>query len=68
VRFAVKGNLDLAAVAPLVAPQNTKLAGRAAVDVRGSGRAKDPGSLALDGDATLTGVSVESPKTAKPHR
>jgi uncharacterized protein involved in outer membrane biogenesis len=61
VRFAVKGNIDLAAVAPLVAPADTKLGGRVAVDVRGTGRAKDPGALALEGDATLHDVSVQSP-------
>ncbi len=66
VRFAVQGDLDLAAVAPLVAPKDTKLGGRASVDVRGSGRAKDPGDLALTGSATLADVSVQSP--ALPNR
>jgi AsmA protein len=66
VRFAVQGNLDLAAIAPMVAPRDTKLGGRASVDVRGSGRAKDPGDLALAGGATLVDVSVESP--ALPNR
>ncbi len=66
VRFAVQGNIDLAAVAPLLAPADTRLGGRVAVDVRGSGRAKDPGALALDGRATLSDVSVQSP--ALPHR
>jgi hypothetical protein len=46
VRFEVQGDLDLAAVAPLVAPRDTKLGGRAAVNVQGSGRAKDPGAPA----------------------
>ena len=66
VRFAVRGDLDLAAIAPLVAPKDTRLGGRAAVDVRGSGRAKDPGDLALSGGATLTDVSVQS--AALPNR
>ncbi len=66
VRFEVAGDLDLAAVAPMLAPKDTKLGGRAAVDVRGSGRAKDPGSVALAGSAKLTDVSVESP--ALPNR
>jgi hypothetical protein len=61
VRFAVQGDLDLAAVAPMVAPKDTKLGGRATVNVQGSGRAKDPGSLALAGGAKLTDVSVQSP-------
>jgi hypothetical protein len=61
VRFAVQGNLDLAAIAPLVAPKDTKLGGRAAVNVQGSGRARDPGSLALSGGARLNDVSVQSP-------
>jgi hypothetical protein len=61
VRFALQGNVDLAAVAPLLVPAETKLGGRVAVDVRGSGRAKDPGELALDGSATLNDVSIQSP-------
>ena len=61
VRFALRGDLDLAAIAPLLAPKDTRLGGRAAVDVRGSGRAKDPGALALSGSATLADVSVQSP-------
>jgi hypothetical protein len=65
VRFAVQGNVDLAAVAPLVAPKDTKLAGRMAVDVAGQGRAKDPGGMALAGNARLANVSVESPAVPK---
>ena len=60
-RFALQGDLDLASIAPLVAPADTKLGGRVAVDVRGSGRAKDPGSLALEGGAKLKDVAVQSP-------
>ena len=63
VDFAVRGNLDLAAVAPMLAPmisgQTTKVAGHADLDVSGSGRAKDTGSLALGGSADLKDVSVE---------
>ena len=59
VDFAVRGNVDLAAVAPMMAPKDTKVAGRAAVDVSGRGRAKDPGTLALGGSADLHDVSVE---------
>ena len=70
VRFAVKGDIDLRAVAPLVAQQagvaGAKLAGRVLLDVRGSGRAKDPGSMALDGRADLHGVSVEGVGCPKP--
>jgi hypothetical protein len=65
VRFAVQGDLDLAAISPLVAPKDTKVAGRAALDVRGSGRARDPSAIALEGRAKLTGVSVESPALPK---
>lgn len=65
VDFAVQGDVDLAAIAPLVAAQGTKLAGHANVDVRGSGRAKDPGAIALDGRAELKGVSVEAPDLPK---
>jgi len=57
--FAVRGNVDLAAVAPMLAAKDTRLAGRAAVDMSGRGRAKDPGTLALAGAADLTDVSVE---------
>ena len=66
VSFAVQGNVDLAAVAPLLAAPGTRLGGRAAVDVRGAGRAKDPGTLALAGGATLANVSVEAPGLPKP--
>ena len=59
VDFTVRGNLDLAAIAPMLAPKDTKLAGHAAVDVSGRGRAKDPGTLALGGSADLRDVSVE---------
>ena len=38
---AVRGNVDLAAVAPLVAPAGTKLSGHAVVDAIGRGRAQD---------------------------
>jgi hypothetical protein len=60
VDFALRGNVDIAAVAPLLADPGTKLGGRANVDVRGSGRAKDPGAIALDGRAELKDVSVEA--------
>lgn len=60
VRFALQGDIDLAAIAPLVGTPGTKLSGRTAVDVRGSGRANDPGTLALEGTAVLKNVSVEA--------
>jgi hypothetical protein len=65
VRFAVRGDVDLAAVAPLLAPKDTKLGGRAALDLRGRGRAKDPNAMVLEGRARLAGVSVESPALPK---
>ncbi len=65
LRFAVKGDLDLAAIAPLVAPRATRLTGHARLDVAGSGRAQDPGSLALEGQVALTNVSAESPALPK---
>lgn len=61
VWFAIAGNVDLAAVAPLLAPKDTKLGGRAALDLSGRGRAKDPGGFALDGSMRLSRVSIESP-------
>jgi hypothetical protein len=60
-RFALEGGLDLAALSQLLAPKDTKLTGRAELSVRGSGRLKDPGSIALDGRATLANASLESP-------
>jgi hypothetical protein len=70
VRFALQGNIDLAAIAPLVAQQagaaDTKLSGHVNVDVRGSGRAKDPGAMALDGRAELRDVGVSKPDLPKP--
>jgi hypothetical protein len=65
VSFSVQGDVDLAAVAPLLAPKDTRLAGRAALDVSGRGRAKDPGAMSLDGHAVLRDVSVESPQLPK---
>jgi len=65
VRFAVQGDVDLAAVSPLVAPRDAKLGGRVVLDVRGRGRAKDPEAIALEGHARLSGVSVESPALPK---
>ena len=64
--FGVQGNLDLAALGSLVAPRDTRIAGRAQVDVSGSGRAQDPGSLALQGRVVLSDVSARSPKLPKP--
>ena len=65
VNLALQGRLDLAAVGPMVAPKDTKLAGRADVNVRAQGRAKAPESMALQGGATLANVSVESPSLPK---
>lgn len=66
VSFAVRGNLDLGAVYPLVAQPGTEIAGRAAVDVQGAGRAKDPGSFALAGSARLADVRVKAANLPKP--
>ena len=59
VEFAVRGDVDLAAVGPLFAPKDTKLGGRTQVDVQGRGRAADPGAMTLAGSARLQNVSVE---------
>ncbi|NOT32923.1 MAG: AsmA family protein, partial [Candidatus Eisenbacteria bacterium] len=61
VVFAVQGDVDLAAVTPMIAPRETQLGGRVALDVRGRGRANDPGSIALEGNAKLSNVSVAAP-------
>ena len=60
-RFAVKGGLDLAALSQALAPKDTKVAGRAELNVRGAGRVRDPGSFALDGSAALANASLEGP-------
>jgi len=65
VNLAVQGNFDLAAVSPMVAPKDTRLAGRASVNVRARGRAKNPEAMSLDGAAKLSNVSVESPTLPK---
>jgi hypothetical protein len=65
VAFALRGDVDLGVVGPMIAPKETKLAGNAVVDLAGSGRAADPGSLALVGVALLHDVSVEAAKLPK---
>lgn len=65
VRFTISGDLDLAAVSPLLAARGTRLGGRARVALSGSGRARDPGTIALEGQARLSGASVESPSLPK---
>ncbi len=66
VTFAIHGDVDLAAVAPLVVAKDTRLSGRAALDVRGNGRAKSPETMALEGHARLADVRVEQPALARP--
>jgi len=66
VAFTLDGDLDLAAVAPLVAPRAAELRGRAAVRVRGFGRVNAPESMALDGRAALAHVHVNVPTVPKP--
>jgi hypothetical protein len=60
-RFALKGGLDLAALSQALAARGTKAAGRAQLNVRGSGRVRDPGSFVLDGSAALANASLEGP-------
>lgn len=66
VAFSVQGDVDLAAVAPLVAAKGTELSGRAALDVRGRGRAADPGTMQLQGRAQLAGVRVKAEGLPQP--
>ncbi len=66
VSFAVQGDVDLAAVAPLVVTAGTELSGRAALDVRGRGRAADPGALQLQGRAKLADVRVRAEGLPQP--
>jgi hypothetical protein len=65
VRFVLQGSLDLEALSQLLAPPDTRVAGRAELDLSGRGRAKDPGSMVLDGRASVVGASVESPALPK---
>lgn len=65
VTFNVRGGLDLGAIAPGIAPRDTKLSGHADVDLAGRGPARDPGSIALEGLARFAGVRVESPRFPK---
>lgn len=65
VRFALVGNLDLAATSRFLVEGDTKLDGKLELDVRGSGRAKDPGTFDLAGWARLENASVLSPKLPK---
>ncbi len=59
VDAALRGNIDLAAVAPLLAPGGTRLGGRAVVNLSARGPASDPGAMAVGGSAQLQNVSVE---------
>lgn len=61
VSFALQGAFDLAAVSRLIVAKDAQLTGRAQVDVRGSGRTKDPGAIALEGWAKLQNASLLSP-------
>ena len=65
VAFAVSGDLDLGAIAPLIVSGGA-LSGRAAVDVRGNGRARDAAGMAIDGRAKLSNVAYRDPKLPKP--
>ncbi len=65
VRFGVQGNIDLAAVAPFLVASGGNVSGRAAVDLRGEGRARDPGAMALSGRALLSNVRVKQPALAR---
>jgi hypothetical protein len=64
--FSLQGDVDLAAVAPLVVPKETELSGRAALDVRGRGRVKAPDAMAIDGRAELFGVRVKQATLPRP--
>ena len=65
VRFVMRGDVDLDAVSPLLAAQDTRLSGRCRVALSGEGRIADPGALALQGNARLANVSVASPQLPK---
>ncbi len=65
VSFALKGAFDLAAVSRLMVSPDAQLSGRADVDVRGAGRMKDPGSIALDGWAKVRDGGLLSPQLPK---
>ena len=67
VVFALVGDLDLAAVGPMVpgGTQGATLGGHTRVDVRGHGRARDPGAYQINGSAILKDVSVARPDLPK---
>ena len=60
VAFALAGDLDLAAVGPLVpgGTQGAALGGHARVDLQGRGRPAEATTFTLDGSAVLRDVSV----------
>lgn len=66
VAFRVRGDVDLAVVAPLVAPAGTAVAGRVALDLQGRGRTAEPAGMALGGTATLREVRVVTPGSPQP--
>lgn len=66
VDASVRGTIDLGAVAPLVAPAGTQLAGRVALDVHARGRTAEPAAMALTGTARPTDVRVVAPGLPEP--
>ncbi len=56
----IRGTLDLGAVGPLLAGKEARMAGRAGVDARASGRLRDPGAMALSGSLWVREAQVES--------
>lgn len=65
VAFAVRGDLELAALEPLLVPKDGAISGHAAVDLAGNGRAKDPGAMAIEGRIQLKDVRVKQPSLPK---
>ena len=62
VRFALTGRFDLAATSRFVAAEDSKIDGALVLDVRGAGRMKDPGAMALAGWAEVQHGTVSNPK------
>jgi hypothetical protein len=66
VVFAIQGDVDLATVAPMLVSRETRLAGRANIDLRGRGAMSNPAAFEFEGRARLSDASVESPDLPNP--
>ena len=66
VTFRLAGAVDLAAIAPLVAPPGTELSGITRLDVAGAGPLARRGAMSVSGRADFSNVRIADPKLPKP--